>query len=77
MVFALLLTVIDMFVTVRQFVLHFLTERRKINFIHGVEGGIINFVLGSGMFECEQVDKSVAPEHLVREIGGSGLEGDQ
>ena len=74
MIFFLLLTaVIDMFVTVRQFVFHFLTERREINFIDGVEGRIIYFVLGSGMFECEQVDKSVAPEHLVREIGRSGL----
>ena len=66
-----------MFVTVRKFVFNFLTERGEINFVDGVEGGIINFVLGSGMFEGEQVDKSVAPQHLVGEIRRSGLRGDK
>ena len=66
-------TVIDMSVTIRQFVFHFLTERREINFINRVEGGIINFVLRSGMFEGEQVGKSVSPQHLVGEVGRSGL----
>ena len=37
--------VIDMFVTVGQFVFHFLTKRRQINFIDRVEGRIVNFVL--------------------------------
>ena len=66
-----------MFVTVRKLVFNFLTERGEINFVDGVEGGIINFVLGSGMFEGEQVDKSVAPQHLVGEIRRSGLSGDK
>ena len=54
-----------------------MTKRRQINFVDGVEGRIINFVLGSGMFEGEQVGKSVAPQHLVGEIGGSGLGGER
>ena len=53
--------------------LDFLTQRRKLSLVNGIEGGVINFVLGSGMFECEQVDKSVTPQHLIWKIRGTRL----
>ena len=39
-----------------------------------MEGGVVDFVLGLGMLEVEQVDKAVTPQHLVRQIRGSSLE---
>ena len=53
--------------------LDFLTQRRELSLVNGIEGGVINFVLGSGMFECEQVDKSVTPQHLIWKIRGTRL----
>ena len=38
-----------------------------------MEGGVVDFVLGLGMLEVEQVDKAVTPQHLVRQIRGTSL----
>ena len=38
-----------------------------------VEGGVVNFVLGLGMLEVQEIDKAVTPQHLVRKVRGASL----
>ena len=40
-----------------------------------MEGRVVDFVLGLGMLEVEEVDKAVTPQHLVGQVGGAGLVG--
>ena len=54
--------------------LHPLAEGRELSLVDGVEGGVVHLVLGGGVLEGEQVDEPVAPQHLVGQIGGAGLQ---
>jgi hypothetical protein len=44
-----------------------------VDFVDGIEGGVVYLVLGGGVLEVEQVDEAVAPQHLVRQVRGLGL----
>ena len=54
--------------------LHPLAEGRELSLVDGVEGGVVHLVLGGGVLEGQQVDEPVAPQHLVGQVGGAGLQ---